>query len=1628
MGTLSKKKLLVVFGFIYLLICNFSYAQPANDDFANAQALTLNTCSGDAAYTTIAATPDLNAGSCWNNGGPLFNVWFSFVASSTGQVNVTIDRGGAQGSMDRTQVAIWDNTGTGEVACKYYSFTGEDVKVGALGLTDGATYYISVDAFSNSYDGTFTICIDDAVDYDFYEGAEDVTGLIGTCSADAAYTTDGGSGDLNAGACWYNGPSYNRWFKFTAPVSGQIKATVDIGGAQGNQGRTMLSIWEADGTTELACNVWTVSTQDLSAQTQALTAGLTYYISVDVSNPAYTGTFTLCLEDAVDYDFYEGAEDITALFGTGCSADEAYTTMGGTSDKNVGSCWYSGPNYNRWFKFTAPASGNVNVKVDVGSGKGTQTKTQLALWENDGTTEITCSVYTSTGDDVSLNALGLTPGIVYFVSVDAFDSNSDGTFTMCLQDSPDYDYYEGAEDITGLIGTCSADAAYTTSGATPDKNAGSCWTNGGPLYNRWFQFTSPADGILSITIDINSTQGNQERTMAAIWESDGTTEVKCQVYGGTYEDVKISSVDLTPSTTYYLSVDVFNAASRGTFTLCLENSVDYDFYEGATDVTSLIGSCSADAAYTTAGASPDKNAGSCWSSGPNKNRWFYFTAPASGQINATINIGGTSGNMSRSMAALWESDGTTEINCSNYLSSSDDIVVAAQNLTPGNTYYLSVDVNGTAYANTFTLCLDDAVDYDYYEGAKDVTYLINSCSNDAEYTTVAAHGDKNAGSCWYNGPNLNRWFKLEAPASGILSITVDVGSSKGTQLRSYIGLWESDGTTEVGCAAYSNANDDVTLNASGLTPGATYYISVDTFNGSNDGTFTLCISDNFDYDFYEGAYEITDLNGWCSADEEFTTKGATPDLNPGSCWNNGGPVQNRWFKFKAIHTDVSITVDIDGTKGDQRFTQLALWESDGTTEVDCNLYAVSNDDVTITNTGLTAGNWYYISVDTFNDSNDGTFTLCVDNVQNTYYSIADGNYNLGTTWSLISHVGAAAGSVPGDGDFVNIEGHTITVTDAQSSGGMNINVATANTGLTIDAATLTINGNLQMINSGSNFDGNIALVNAGNLTITGDFNLDRSGGANTFDVSIGTGSTLSVGNDMAWNSSAGSAVNSTLTTSGNGQLNIGNDLNLTYTGGNKIYMQMDGSSSLSLTNDLNFDCSTNNTCEIVFNSTASFDIMSDIKRTGGFGILTFNGTTELSMMGAFTQTLPENSGSGGDAITFSNVTINNTGTTIPQVITEGPISIAGSFTLTDGVVQTASDKLLSFDAGATLLGGNANSYFDGPVAKTGNTDFTFQLGSGSTWAPLLIAGLTGDAATVFTAEYSSGAYADMTLKTSDPNGDLNNVSSLEYWNLSNSGTISSADLTLYWKDNTASYIDDPSELVIAHFTGTEWENLDVDSFTDGGTTGDITVLGVSSFSPFTFGSKSAVANPLPVEFASFEAIQEKGSVLLQWSTTTEVDNDYFELQRSGDGISFYGIREIKGRGTSNELSFYSTIDRNPIAGTSYYRLKQVDWDGTASFSDILSVTNNLEASFDFNFYPNPVSNGAEVKWSIKGLNRSEKFQIVINDLAGKLIFKKELTIVEQSLIESKINGLQKGVYTISCVSAAGKVTKTIVRQ
>lgn len=153
---------------------------------------------------------------------------------------------------------------------------------------------------------------------------------------------------------------------------------------------------------------------------------------------------------------------------------------------------------------------------------------------------------------------------------------------------------------------------------------------------------------------------------------------------------------------------------------------------------------------------------------------------------------------------------------------------------------------------------------------------------------------------------------------------------------------------------------------------------------------------------------------------------------------------------------------------------------------------------------------------------------------------------------------------------------------------------------------------------------------------------------------------------------------------------------------------------------------------------------------------------------------------------------------------------------------------------------------------------------------------------------------------------------------------------------------------------------------------------------YTLGTKNNLLSPLPIELLDFSAILNNKKVDLTWTTMSETNNSHFEIERSKDGIEFEKITSVKGANNSSSIINYLEIDYNPLPGISYYRLKQVDYLGSFSYSKIATVKNQ-PSNETINIYPNPSSGKMNIDLSTVG---KKDVLIIVRDITGKEFYTK----------------------------------------
>lgn len=190
----------------------------------------------------------------------------------------------------------------------------------------------------------------------------------------------------------------------------------------------------------------------------------------------------------------------------------------------------------------------------------------------------------------------------------------------------------------------------------------------------------------------------------------------------------------------------------------------------------------------------------------------------------------------------------------------------------------------------------------------------------------------------------------------------------------------------------------------------------------------------------------------------------------------------------------------------------------------------------------------------------------------------------------------------------------------------------------------------------------------------------------------------------------------------------------------------------------------------------------------------------------------------------------------------------------------------------------------------------------------------------------------------------------------------------------------------------------------------LNTVSVPSFSIYnTAWTLSSLTSPLPIELLYFGATKHTNSVLINWSTATEINNELFVLERSNDGMNFYPIGKVEGAGNSTQELDYSFSDITPLEGVSYYRIKQIDFDGAFSYSQTVAV--NFDDDSDrFTVFPNPASSQLYIT-----KNNLSNSQIIISDITGRILKTEKVSQSTQDIFSVEIGDLLPGVYSIEVI-------------
>ena len=459
-------------------------------------------------------------------------------------------------------------------------------------------------------------------------------------------------------------------------------------------------------------------------------------------------------------------------------------------------------------------------------------------------------------------------------------------------------------------------------------------------------------------------------------------------------------------------------------------------------------------------------------------------------------------------------------------------------------------------------------------------------------------------------------------------------------------------------------------------------------------------------------------------------------------------------------------------------------------------------------------------------------------------------------------------------------------------------------------------------------------------------------------------------------------------------------------------------------------------------------------------------TTGTLIIGAHTLTLASNTApartSGVIDATNSSAEIaftNTSGITLPTSLFSGAISklkmngaggvtlsenttVSGTLTLTSGKLIVPSGLTLTLgttSANLTLSGGSSSSYI---VTSTNtaalkryvnsNTSYVFPMGDATYYSPMTFtlnsnSGLSSAYITTYVVDAITPGFKEANFTTY--------IS--RYWSVSQSGMTSPNYDISYTYDNTDITGTESNLLPVKISSGTWYKPSNAVSIVNGtseGTgsvsvsTNTLTWAGLSTFS-FDTGAGDE-AKSLPIKLLYFNTKPKGNNVILNWATANEVNNDYFTIERSTDGKTFNELTHKPGAGNSSSVLYYSTIDKIPYEGISYYRLKQTDYDGNSTYSDIQSVnfiTKNEILTTEI--FPNPI---VDDKLNIQyESENTTKLELRIYDQIGKLVYQEDLQIMRGNNIKSinLPNNLPSGVLFVELFSdSVGSIKHTLLKQ
>jgi hypothetical protein len=576
---------------------------------------------------------------------------------------------------------------------------------------------------------------------------------------------------------------------------------------------------------------------------------------------------------------------------------------------------------------------------------------------------------------------------------------------------------------------------------------------------------------------------------------------------------------------------------------------------------------------------------------------------------------------------------------------------------------------------------------------------------------------------------------------------------------------------------------------------------------------------------------------------------------------------------------------------------------------------------------------------------------------------------------------------------------SITLSTSGTAGGSQTITGAGNTlrwfriqSTTANTILLSTSGGSSNLSLGNNSGGGLTLLDGSVLNMNGNdltlFNSSSTSSAFLFNntATISTNSSSDFTIERTGNGNLGTIRFTT------GASTIGS-LTLNHTGS--------ANKTLYIANELTIANSLTLTSGILNAGVSTLTLNGSLSRTSG-NIDASNASATVVFSGSSAQTIPASTFSGS----INNLTINNS----QGLTTNQNLTVTNVLTLSNGVIDLGASNLNM--ASNAINGGSASSY----VRTSGNGVLKRNVSSSPTLFPvgksaynpaILTNSGEADLFSVRVYDYVSATGVEGGIQTS---GQAVNRT----WMISESlAGESNVTLKMYWNagEEVNGFVYSPGFMNVMHHNGSIWEELSATS--QGDSPYFIEKSGISSFSPFTIGF---TGSPLPVEFLEFTAkCNESSETVLNWSTASEHNSDYFKIEKSIDGMNWSILATVAAAGNSTERIDYTLVD-NEKSSAAYYKLWQYDVDGSESFLALI----HDDCSGNFSdaqpvVYPNPTTNNAlTIQFND---DKADLVKVEIYSLQGKLMYSQTFKGAQKITIADLT--LDKGIYQMT-IQQGGK--------